>query len=601
MNTFSELQNKHNELITKQLGNRNEDITGQVSAYIDNVIEAGSEISDPREREQLRSYIRYWESYIYEKTGKYPPHREMAPGSIFEIATSPPHEPTTKTLGNSRTVFSPLGVLLILVILFLISLAVINKRFIPFFFQSQTPTQTQRPSMTPSLTKSPSPMRSLTPTITSTPSPLPTETPSSTPTLAVVGILVEITSPVNSQNILPDAIIYGKYKNLLTGWSIHVLEQRLSQGSIYYPLESSFIVPSGTSSGDWSIQGYFGSGLEIQKKETYILTPVLVVDNASREILKGATQTGLPSIPEGVIPFQQLITINRPACTAIVGERLVFSSFYASEVNNEIVSTSLDGSDLQRITHSRDLNEMSLSVSPDGNRIVYVGQRSATTNPYYSVEIINNQGSELVVIAQEEGVIYDDPVWSPDGKYIAYAAGITKEGKTSWSLYIYNLHTQTSQIVESLQSIRYPSWIGAHILVYTAQIPKTGSLGFRQFDVEVPGSDQMFYDTPMEELQSAISPNGMMLTYLGVGTDGSREIYMVKLPKDNPIQLTKSESFNWYPAWAPDERGVYYVNYLTGSSTIWQVDIDGANNHQVTFGYDTKPFVGLIKFYIPIQ
>jgi hypothetical protein len=69
MSKFSELQSRHEDLIEAQASG---DVLDQVQNYVEEVKLGSSQVSSVRERDQLRANLRYWASYIYEKTGTYP-------------------------------------------------------------------------------------------------------------------------------------------------------------------------------------------------------------------------------------------------------------------------------------------------------------------------------------------------------------------------------------------------------------------------------------------------------------------------------------------------------------------------------------------------
>lgn len=53
----------------------------QVKAFIADVVAAGTDIADPRQREQLRSTLRYWSAWVYDRTKEFPPS-QLAPYSV---------------------------------------------------------------------------------------------------------------------------------------------------------------------------------------------------------------------------------------------------------------------------------------------------------------------------------------------------------------------------------------------------------------------------------------------------------------------------------------------------------------------------------------
>ena len=79
MKKFKQLQSQHEELIR---AHANEDVSTLVKNYIEEVKLSSSQISSAQERDQLRANLRYWASYIFEKTGTYP-NIDLAPPVLF--------------------------------------------------------------------------------------------------------------------------------------------------------------------------------------------------------------------------------------------------------------------------------------------------------------------------------------------------------------------------------------------------------------------------------------------------------------------------------------------------------------------------------------
>src|SRR5687768_16369711 len=70
MSSFRTLQSRHEELLNQaQAG---QDIIEEVQMFIDDVNASSSQIGASSERDQLRSNLRYWPSYLYEHTQTYP-------------------------------------------------------------------------------------------------------------------------------------------------------------------------------------------------------------------------------------------------------------------------------------------------------------------------------------------------------------------------------------------------------------------------------------------------------------------------------------------------------------------------------------------------
>jgi hypothetical protein len=104
MTKFEELQAAHERLLEQSKAP--EDATAfvtEVQREIQNMCVAAEDIPAPRERDQLRAILRFWASYVYDKTGSYPDttlrpamSAEASQGATLE-SNIPPTKPPTPT------------------------------------------------------------------------------------------------------------------------------------------------------------------------------------------------------------------------------------------------------------------------------------------------------------------------------------------------------------------------------------------------------------------------------------------------------------------------------------------------------------------------
>lgn len=78
--TYSQIIAQHQTLQKTEAAPVAPERVGQVKAFIADVVAAGADIADPRQREQLRSLLRYWSAWVYERTREFPPS-QLAPYS----------------------------------------------------------------------------------------------------------------------------------------------------------------------------------------------------------------------------------------------------------------------------------------------------------------------------------------------------------------------------------------------------------------------------------------------------------------------------------------------------------------------------------------
>jgi len=570
MSSFRTLQARHEGLINQaQAG---QDIVDEVRTFIDEVKASSGQIGASSERDQLRSNLRYWASYLYEHTQTYP-NVDLAPSNVRQQ--------------SNWIIPAAIGILALAAIAYITS-SLLNPN----------PTSVD-PTTGPALTDSPIQL----PAATST---LP---PAATTTLAAIAptqgnaISIQLTSVQNGDQVSPVTQLSGTYSNLPAGYSIHVIIQPQSQGGVQFPMPQYALVNATSPSGEWAIEGRFGQGEELMKRESYSIS-LVAADESARDELSALVETGFQELPAGVIPFPQSISVNRGAISAVIdGPRLIYSSYLDEEGNFEIFSSNLDGSDLRRITNNSAFSELYPSLSPDGMKIAYVGRRrDAENRPVYSVGILNSDGtSPATIVEPQEGVLYERPLWSSDGDFIAYVTGkVSSDNRTSWSIWVYDLALAESKLLieGNTTGPRYIAWIpGSHELIFDARMPATGTSGFRKIDISIPGDPSTYFDEEGEELQPAVSPDGSLLAYMQLdGTIGN--IYVADLATGSVESLTNNQWTGSAPVWAPDGTTIFYQFFGDGFYNIWSVTMDGGPV-QVTFGKDQYPYAGHMYALIP--
>lgn len=121
------------------------------------------------------------------------------------------------------------------------------------------------------------------------------------------------------------------------------------------------------------------------------------------------------------------------------GKTIISSGFTSSDTmgvpnwpNSKIWRISIDGKESKQITNQEGrFADMCPSWSPDGEKIAFI-RAGLKDDPLLfdkvSVYIVNSSGGEPKILIPETDKYIFSPVWSPDGKMIAY---MTKEKETS--------------------------------------------------------------------------------------------------------------------------------------------------------------------------
>jgi hypothetical protein len=578
---FNRIEQDHQELLQRQESEA--DILADVQAFIEECLTKSSRIYQSSEREQLRTYLRYWSSYVYEKTGEFP-NIDLKPISTeAKLAKR-----RNNAIRGGIIAFSMLGLIFLG---WLVSSQVIMMSEPPptqepmsSLGQDSTATAKAKLSLTPTL--SPSPTITLTSTLQPTVTYLPNETDTAS-------ISVKIASPAEGEQVLPRIEFSGTYNSLQPGWAIHVVAQPVLQGEgKLYPLEEYFTVPEGTSSGSWVITGRLGKENELEKAETYNLRVVVTTDESQRDQLNDAIVEGTSDLPNAVIPFPQVITVERGAYKVVNETRIVFPYKNTETRNVDVFSVLPDGSDLLQLFNTPQHGERCIDISKNGEKLLFIARIPKENDKYHHAIFTLKIGSliepKIILEAPDEHTVYEGAVWSPNGRYIVFTIGEydTDKSRTIWDLGLYDTSSESYTRLTNDEALdRYPSWIDNQTILFTGRMKKTSTSGFASFDITTQEIG-FFYDTDKEELRGVLSPNGQYLAYQVQLEGMSNEIYAVDLSTQNSkgVRLTNNYFEDRAPVWSPESDTIYYVTFTTSQPSIRAVEIDGKNDRKIFEG-----------------
>jgi Tol biopolymer transport system component len=227
-------------------------------------------------------------------------------------------------------------------------------------------------------------------------------------------------------------------------------------------------------------------------------------------------------------------------------------------------------------------NYVSMQFSPDGNTLAV--DPLDGPNDVWLHDLSRSVRSRLTSDLAEDR----NPVWSPDGRYVAFAS--QRDGSMS-NLWVARAdQTGEPARLTTCDCTQLPtSWDPTgHYLAFTQNWPPSneGPKPTRNdvyiLPVEesaaaaaaaiVPGTPQALIDSPFQEGEAVFSRDGHWIAYES-DDSGAREVYVRPFPGAGPrVQI--SPSGGAFPAWAPDQHRMFY---LGADDRIWVVDFAIAN------------------------
>jgi TolB protein len=273
---------------------------------------------------------------------------------------------------------------------------------------------------------------------------------------------------------------------------------------------------------------------------------------------------------------------------------------YSAQVDGdlEIVSVNPDGTGFRRLTHNPGFDDEA-AVSPDGRRIAFVSNRSGTNqiyvmnadgsrqrqltafglrddvhNPSWSpdgrkiafsgfvegfdeefgdrdiyVMSANGRNLSLLLGGLGEAAEDDEPVWSPDGKQLAFTRG-------GFNVFIANADGSGVRLFSlcGVHPCRSPAWSpdGARIAY---EVHVSGGLGYFETRPSAGGAVQQFaVSLAAGRGGPAWAPDGASLVYPGSDDGVHSSLYIVAADGTGPGLIAPGTGSDQFPAWSPITR-----------------------------------------------
>ncbi len=197
-----------------------------------------------------------------------------------------------------------------------------------------------------------------------------------------------------------------------------------------------------------------------------------------------------------------------------------------------------DGSKHRPLTNLQPGRMPNLAWSPDGRKLAFL--HSSCGQYCFNLYVMNSDGgglrnltSKLAAGGHGPGAgLASDPVWSPDGRKIAF--------------------------------VRLSKRLGVYVV-------NVDGSGMRNLTPKPAGT----YASP------AWSPDGRKIAFVSDRDDNS-EVYVMNANGSGQRNLTRNPAFDADPAWSPDGRSIAFRSTRDGNTDIYIMNADGSGQRNLT-------------------
>jgi Tol biopolymer transport system component/DNA-binding winged helix-turn-helix (wHTH) protein len=308
----------------------------------------------------------------------------------------------------------------------------------------------------------------------------------------------------------------------------------------------------------------------------------------------------LPQVFSGEVPVPQPKPTKRSVTTRnLVVTAIVVMGVLASLVlyRNQLLRSKVPEPSISLAVTSVG-EKYSPSLSPDGKQLAF--SWNGGIGPYFSIYVKLIGTEEPVRISKLESVDYN-PVWSPDGHYIAFCR--IQKGETG--IYIVpalggaerkvrDTHWEEREFYEVFWYFGRLSWSSdGKFLAFSDRASSSEPTSIFLLSLDTLAVRRLTSPGLPGDYNPAFSPEGRTLAF-NRGSQGVTSIYTLPVAGGEEHLVTTGPQFGWGLAWTSDGREIVFgrAGWLAGSGWLWKIPVHGGEPQRLQFGQEgTEPSI----------
>jgi Tol biopolymer transport system component len=296
--------------------------------------------------------------------------------------------------------------------------------------------------------------------------------------------------------------------------------------------------------------------------------------------------------------------------TAGLQQKVLFVSGHTDKMKLDLFTMLPDGSQRTRLTSTDDL-ELDPVWSPDGRQIAFAAVTSSDSEDDPSeIFAMNADGSHRRQLTRMGDWAFA-PAWSPDGKRLAFTVMPSEDDEPL----IYRIDADGRNLTR-LGKGAMPSWSpnGSKLLYTGHEVLKSESSTIevlRLCVMDAADGKNTRRLTDQDAMMGAWSPDGKRIAYIAASVSEQGDLFVMNADGSRRRQLTRTKDSELGPQWSADGRRIFFTRFpgqelelhrveiSLDRAEIYVMDADGRNVRRLT-NNDAFDMMSGTGFLVPL-